>query len=168
MPAKASAGTKVIPLIERDSVSSCVGQEPDRTSGAPSESPLNLQPPKATAHGKAEVLLVAARRTSRASTILFLPSPSLAQPRQRKNQRRTVQIRALVRDNTAAARTELHIERQRRQSLPVRRRPRILSDATGQCTSYWLRPSVLLSKPGVRGYTEQNCGRLRRHKIQDS
>jgi hypothetical protein len=65
MFAKASGGTEVIPLLERSSVPPCVGQEPDRTSGAPAWSPLKLQPPNPTVQGKAEALLDAARSTNK-------------------------------------------------------------------------------------------------------
>ncbi len=51
MPAKASAGTDVMPLPRRYSVPPSVGQEPDRTSGAPARSPLKVQPPKPNVHG---------------------------------------------------------------------------------------------------------------------
>ena len=47
---KASGCTDVIPFDERSSVPACVGQEPVRTSGAPSYSPLKVQLPKATVH----------------------------------------------------------------------------------------------------------------------
>jgi hypothetical protein len=67
MPAKAWAGTDVIPLLVRSSVPPCVGQEPDRTSGAPSESPLKAQLPNPTVQGKAEALLDAARSQRTAS-----------------------------------------------------------------------------------------------------
>ena len=77
MPAKASAGTEVIPLLSRFSLPPCVGQEPDRTSGAPLESPLKLQPPNPTVHGKAEALLDAARRPSSTGNI-FLDTDMLS------------------------------------------------------------------------------------------
>ena len=48
-----------------------MGQEPDRTSGAPFESPLKLQPPNPTVQGKAEALLDAARSPSSASNIFL-------------------------------------------------------------------------------------------------
>jgi hypothetical protein len=51
MPWKASDGTEVIPLLLRSSIPFCVGQEPVRTSGAPAQSPLKLQPPNATVQG---------------------------------------------------------------------------------------------------------------------
>ena len=73
MPAKACGGTEVIPLLERSSKLPCVGQEPDRTSGAPSESPLKLHPPNPTVQGKAEELLDAARSPSSASNIFLDP-----------------------------------------------------------------------------------------------
>jgi hypothetical protein len=69
MPAKASAGTEVIPLLERSSLPPCVGQEPDRTSGAPSELPLKVHSPNPTVQGHAEALLDAARRPSSASKL---------------------------------------------------------------------------------------------------
>jgi hypothetical protein len=78
MPAKASAGTEVIPLFERSRLPPCVGQEPDRTSGAPSESPLKLHPPNPTVQGKAEALLDAASSPSSASKLalpLVIPMP---------------------------------------------------------------------------------------------
>jgi hypothetical protein len=73
MPAKASAGTEVIPLLKIFSAPPCVGQEPDRTSGAPSESPLKVQPPNPTVQGKADALLDAARSPSSTSNILLHP-----------------------------------------------------------------------------------------------
>ena len=51
MPAKASAGTDVMPLPARCSVPPSAGQEPERTSGAPAKSPLKVQPPKFNVHG---------------------------------------------------------------------------------------------------------------------
>jgi hypothetical protein len=71
MPAKASAGTEVIPLLSRFSQPPCMGQEPDRTSGAPLESPLKVQPPNSTVQGKADALLDAARSPSSASHIFL-------------------------------------------------------------------------------------------------
>ncbi len=73
MPANASAGTEVIPLPRRSSLPPSVGQEPDRTSGEPSESPLKLQLPNPTVQGKAEALLDAARSPSSASNIFWDP-----------------------------------------------------------------------------------------------
>ena len=77
MPAKASAGTEVIPLFERSRLPPCVGQEPDRTSGAPLVSPLNVQPPNTSVQGKAEALLDAARSPSSASNIFLDPDVSI-------------------------------------------------------------------------------------------
>ena len=71
MPWKACGGTEVIPLLESSRLPPCVGQEPDRTSGAPSLSPLKVHPPKPTVQGKAEALLDAASTPSSASK-LFL------------------------------------------------------------------------------------------------
>ncbi len=78
MPWKASAGTEVIPLLERSSVPPCVGQDPDRTSGAPLASQLKLQPPNPTVQGKAEALLDATRIHSSASNILEAPNDAEA------------------------------------------------------------------------------------------
>ena len=51
MPAKASAGTDVMPLPARCSVPPSAGQEPERTSGAPAKSPLKVQLPNSNVHG---------------------------------------------------------------------------------------------------------------------
>jgi hypothetical protein len=89
MSAKASGGIALIPLPERSSTPPCVGQEPDRTNGAPLESPLKLQPPNPTVQGKAEALLDAARSPNSAGNICQEPhgrgapmcsSPSSGQP----------------------------------------------------------------------------------------
>jgi hypothetical protein len=64
MPAKACSGTEVIPLAERISMPPSLGQEPDRTSGAPAESPLKVHPPNLTVQGEAEAVLDAARSPS--------------------------------------------------------------------------------------------------------
>ena len=77
MPAKASAGTEFIPMSERSSKLPCVGQEPDRTSGAPLESPVKLQPPNPTVQGKAEELLDAVRSPSSASNIFLDPDVAM-------------------------------------------------------------------------------------------
>ena len=71
MPAKASNGNAVIPLFERSNRKPCVGQVPDRTSGAPLSSPLNLHPPYPTVQGKAEAILDAARSHISATNLLF-------------------------------------------------------------------------------------------------
>ncbi len=53
---KTFAGKRVIPLTDRSSVPVCLGQEPARTSGAPSESPVKVQFPKVRVQGAADVL----------------------------------------------------------------------------------------------------------------
>jgi hypothetical protein len=70
MPAKAWGGTDLIPLPLRYSMPSCMGQEPDRISDAPSEpspSPLKVQLPNLTVQAKASQ--DAARSPSSASKI---------------------------------------------------------------------------------------------------
>jgi hypothetical protein len=72
MPAKAWGSTDLIRLLERSSVPSFMGQEPDRISDAPLESsPLKVQLPNLTVQGKAEAPLDAARCPSSASKICF-------------------------------------------------------------------------------------------------
>jgi hypothetical protein len=71
MPANASAGTEVIPLNSRFSPPPCVGQEPDRTSGAPSVLPLKVQPPNVCVQFKAEALLDVDMSQSSASKIFL-------------------------------------------------------------------------------------------------
>ena len=77
MPAKALAGTELIPLSRSDSVPRCVGQEPDRTNGAPTSLPLKVQPPNATVQGKAEAALDAARSPSASMDFLEHELPIL-------------------------------------------------------------------------------------------
>ncbi len=53
---KTFAGKRVILLTDRSSVPVWVGQEPARTSGAPSESPVKEQFPKVRVQGAADVV----------------------------------------------------------------------------------------------------------------
>jgi hypothetical protein len=69
MPAKAWGSTDLIRLLERSSVPSSMGQEPDRIS-APSESAKKVQLPNLTVQVRAAPL-DAARSPSSASKICF-------------------------------------------------------------------------------------------------
>jgi hypothetical protein len=58
-----------MPLPARSSLPLADGQEPDRTSGAPSLSPLKTHPPNTTVQGNADVPLDAAKSRSASNSV---------------------------------------------------------------------------------------------------
>jgi len=74
MPWKASGSTDVMPLRLSSSIPFSVGQEPLRTSGAPSVLPLKVQPPNTTFQSSAEAPLDKVSSTANKRRLFMSPT----------------------------------------------------------------------------------------------